>query len=109
MPARCFLSIEEREAEEGRRALNASSGMDGIQPWRDFCSRRCMNFANAIKPKINTHSTTNMTMLLIDVGTLSGNLAVSILKIVLLPGNPALACAFRFLRQPRSGTMVHYV
>jgi hypothetical protein len=31
MPARCFLSIEEREAEEGRRALNAFLGMDGIQ------------------------------------------------------------------------------
>jgi hypothetical protein len=31
MPARCFLSIEKREAEEGRRALNASLGMDGIQ------------------------------------------------------------------------------
>ena len=35
-----------------------------------------MNFANAIKPKMNRHSTTNSTMLFVGVGGLSGNLAV---------------------------------
>ena len=36
-----------------------------------FASRRSMNSANAIPPKRNTHSTTNIAMLLVGVGTLS--------------------------------------
>jgi hypothetical protein len=35
-----------------------------------------MNFANAIRPKMNRHSTTNSTMLFVGVGRFSGNLAV---------------------------------
>jgi hypothetical protein len=38
--------------------------------------RHCMNFANAIPPKINRQSTTNSTMLFVGVGRFSGNLAV---------------------------------
>ena len=43
--------------------------------WR-FRSRRCMNFANAIRPKTNRHSTTNRTMLFVGVGRFSGKRAV---------------------------------
>jgi hypothetical protein len=43
---------------------------------RRFLSRCCMNFANAIRPKMNRHSTTNSTMLFVGVGRFSGNLAV---------------------------------
>jgi hypothetical protein len=35
-----------------------------------------MNFANAIRPKMKRHSTTNMTKLFVGVGRLSGTLAV---------------------------------
>jgi hypothetical protein len=35
-----------------------------------------MNFANAIRPKMNRHSTTNSTILFVGVGRFSGNLAV---------------------------------
>ena len=43
---------------------------------RRFRSRCCMNFANAIRPKMKRHSTTNMTKLFVGVGRLSGTLAV---------------------------------
>jgi hypothetical protein len=52
------------------------TGSDWVQSsWR-FRSRRCMNFANAIRPKTNRHSTTNRTMLFVGVGRFSGKRAV---------------------------------
>src|SRR4029077_12522462 len=55
--------------------------------WR-FRSRRCMNFANAIRPKTNRHSTTNRTMLFVGVGRFSGKRAVgSIGDVVIVARN----------------------
>jgi hypothetical protein len=48
-----------------------------------------MNFANAIRPKINRHSTTNSAMLFVDVGRLSGNLAVGSIGNKLIAWNEA--------------------
>jgi hypothetical protein len=47
-----------------------------VQSSPRFRSRRCMNFANAIRPKMNRHSTTNTTMLFVGVGRFSGKRAV---------------------------------
>jgi len=49
-----------------------------------FC---CMNFANAIRPKTNRHSTANSRMLFVGVGRLSGNLAVGSIGDTLIAWN----------------------
>jgi hypothetical protein len=52
-----------------------------------------MNFANAIRPKTNRHSTTNITMLFVGVGRFSGNLAVGSIGNELIAWNEAaLGC-----------------
>jgi hypothetical protein len=43
-----------------------------FQSPRRFASRPCMNFANAIPPRMNRHKTTNITKLFVGVGTFSG-------------------------------------
>jgi hypothetical protein len=48
-----------------------------------------MIFANAIRPKTNRHSITNITMLFVDVGRLSGNLAVGSMGNKLIAWNGA--------------------
>jgi hypothetical protein len=58
--------------------MNAVARMRAVQPSRRFCFRVCMNFINAIELKINTHSTTNITMLLVGLGTFSHFLAISL-------------------------------
>jgi len=52
-----------------------------------------MNFANAIRPKTNRHSTTNITMLFVGVGRLSGNLAVEGIGDKLIAWNEARSAA----------------
>jgi hypothetical protein len=47
-------------------------GKTVFQSPRRLAFRSCMNFANAIPPKMNRHKTTNMTKLFVGVGTFSG-------------------------------------
>jgi hypothetical protein len=46
-----------------------------------------MNFANAIRPKTNRHSSTNTAMLFVGIGRLSGNPAVGSIGDTLIAWN----------------------
>jgi hypothetical protein len=56
-----------------------------------------MNFANAIRPKMNRHSTTSMTKLFVIVGRLSGNRAVGDIGNKLIAWNEAANQAAKLL------------